>query len=103
MEAQMARQWNTLEKKEFDYSDNKVVVLSKVENGKGDVIDLRVHFKEETSGEWMPTKKGVSIPIKNDLHPAKNVFLEALKMAGVTRQQVLDYYDFEDVMKGEQE
>ena len=93
----MSKQWKTIERKDFDYSASKLVVLSKVDNGSGEVIDIRNYYEDDNK-QWLPTKKGVSIPIKDDLHPAKNVLLEALKMAGVTREQILDYFDFEDTV-----
>lgn len=95
------KQWTTVERKDFDYLANKMVVVSRVQNGTGEIIDIRNYFEDE-KGEWLPTKKGVSIPIKDDLHPAKNVLLEALKMSGTTREQILEHFDFEDVI-GSQE
>jgi len=97
----MTKTWNTIEKKEFDLTASRMVIVSKVENNNGEVIDIR-NFYEDDDRTWKPTQKGISLPIKDELYPAKTILLEALKMAGVTRDQILEYYDFEDVM-GSQE
>ena len=93
----MTKQWNIIERKDFDYSASKLVVLSKVDNGSGEVIDIRNYYEDDNM-QWLPTKKGVSLPIKDELYPAKTILLEALKMSGTTREQILEYFDFEDVI-----
>lgn len=97
----MSKQWNTIERKDFDLTASKMVVVSKVQNGTGEVIDIRNYY-EDDNRQWLPTKKGVSLPIKDELYPAKTILLEALKMSGTTREQILEYFDFEDVI-GDQE
>jgi len=45
-------------------SKEKIIVSINEFKGKT-FLDLRVHFEEEKSGEYKPTKKGISISAKN--------------------------------------
>ncbi|OGP69582.1 MAG: hypothetical protein A2Y80_06235 [Deltaproteobacteria bacterium RBG_13_58_19] len=56
------------------------------------LIDIRVHVPGDQEGEWLPTKKGVSLAV--GLYPAFKQALEQLEEA-LLNQKLLDPEDLE--------
>jgi hypothetical protein len=56
------------------------------------LIDIRVHVPGEKEGEWVPTRKGVSLAV--NLYPAFKQGLAQLEQA-LVRQGLLDREDLE--------
>ena len=46
--------------------NSKEKIIASINEFKGNTfVDLRVHYEEEGSGEYKPTKKGIAISAKN--------------------------------------
>ncbi len=70
----------------------EVVFLSLSEFKGRRLIDIRVHVPGEQEGEWVPTRKGVSLAVS--LYPAFKQGLAQLEDA-LIRQGLLDPEDLE--------
>ena len=46
--------------------NSKEKIIASISEFKGNTfVDLRVHFEDERSGEYKPTKKGIAVSAKN--------------------------------------
>jgi len=88
--------WDVLDSKDFGKSSNLIVRVSLVKNGDGNKLDIRNHYEKD--GEWLPTKKGVSLKVIDSECSAKIVLLTALKIAGVSQKEIEDHFEYERVM-----
>ena len=60
-------------------------------------IDVRIYYMDKNSGEYKPTKKGISI-MPNNVEDIINGILKAMEVMGFTKKPTLD--DVEQIQQG---
>ena len=60
-------------------------------------IDVRIYYMDKNSGEYKPTKKGISI-MPNNVEEIINGILKAMEAMGFSKEPTLD--DVEQIQQG---
>lgn len=81
---------------EFFLSETKQVCLSIVSSTDGKkYLDIRQFYRAE-SGEFLPTQKGIWIPLEDSEASAKRILFEGLKFLGVDRKEIALFFEEDD-------
>ena len=70
---------------EIQKNQKEKIIVSTNEYKGNKYVDLRVHYEDETSGEYKPTKKGISI-MPNNVEEVINGILKAMEVMGYEKK-----------------